>query len=64
MKAIKDLTQEEVNNIHKKHYDYYEGCVNCPLYDLYFIYDCKEFEREMKRHKKLLNKKIKVEQEQ
>jgi len=60
MKAIKDLTQEDVNKIHKKHYDDYKGCVNCPLQNLNIINDCKTFTKEMQQHKKILDKKIKV----
>lgn len=63
MKAIKDLTQEEVNNIHYKYYDIQNGCCNCPLLnkELDFIKDCTKFYKAMRQHMKALNKLIEVQ---
>lgn len=64
-KEIENLTQEEVNKIHKKYYkEGIENCCNdCPLYadELFFIYDCKNFKEEIKKIKAALKKKVNVD---
>lgn len=58
-KKIKDLTEKDVKNIHKK----YDCCKDCPLYKLPLLecdLECYETIKELKKYVKMLDKKVKV----
>lgn len=64
LKKIKDLTQEEVNNI-CRHYNNEVGdtCKGCQLFnsELDFVGSCRKYEEAMKKHLKILEREVEVE---